>query len=178
LRKICTIYPYLVPKLETMNQDIKEIKPGTGLGAIRFGMSRDEVKKIAGQPDDIEKLPGFEEETNDSLESWHYDTHEFSLVFDADYDWRLVSIAVSDPYFTLFDTPIVGMEKPDLMDFLNSHSIEITGLEDVSDDENPDLELIECDDEGFMIWLEDDEVIEIQILPDVEDDGETLKWPE
>ncbi len=178
MRKIWIIYPYFVPKLDAMNQEIKEIKPGIGLGNIRFGMTRDEVVKLAGQPDDIEKLPGFEEETNDSLESWHYDTHELSLVFDADYDWRLVSIAVSDSFFTLYDTPLVGMQKPDLLEFMEKHSIEITGLEDVSDDENPDLELIECDDEGFMIWLEDDEVIEIQILPDVEDDGETLRWPE
>jgi hypothetical protein len=29
-----------------------------------------------------------------------------------------------------------------------------------------------------MVWFADDEVIEIQILPDVEEDGETLIWPE
>jgi hypothetical protein len=28
-----------------------------------------------------------------------------------------------------------------------------------------------------MIWFENDEAIEIQILPDVEEDGETLIWP-
>lgn len=160
-----------------MQNNIKEIIPGVGLGEIKFGMTRDEVKKIAGSPDDVENLPGFEEEVNDELESWHYDTHEFSLVFDADYDWRLVSIAVSDPYFTFHGKSIVGMEKQAVMDLFAEHTIEISNVEDVSDEENPDLELIESDDEGIMVWFENDEVIEVQILPDVEEDGETLVWP-
>lgn len=161
-----------------MQKNIKEIIPGVGLGALKFGMTRDEVKKLAGKPDDVENLPGFEEEVNDELESWHYDEHEFSLVFDADYDWRLVSIAVSDPYFTFHGASIVGMEKQAVMDLLESHKIEISNVEDVSDEENPSLELIESDDAGIMIWFENDEVIEVQILPDVEEDGETLVWPE
>ena len=98
-----------------MQKNIKEIIPGSGLGAIKFGMTRDEVIKIAGKPDDVENLPGFEEEISDTLESWHYDEYEFSLVFDADYEWRLVSIAVSDPYFTYNGVSIVGMDKQDVM---------------------------------------------------------------
>jgi len=160
-----------------MQKNIKEIIPGSGLGAIKFGMTRDEVIKIAGKPDDVENLPGFEEEISDTLESWHYDEYEFSLVFDADYEWRLVSIAVSDPYFTYNGVSIVGMDKQDVMDMLEKNNIEISGMEDVSDEENPNLELVESDEEDLMIWFENDEAIEIQILPDVEEDGETLIWP-
>ncbi len=160
-----------------MQKNIKEIIPGSGLGAIKFGMTRDEVIKIAGKPDDVENLPGFEEEISDTLESWHYDEYEFSLVFDADYEWRLVSIAVSDPYFTYNGVSIVGMDKQDVMDMLEKNNIEISGMEDVSDEENPNLELVESDEEGIMIWFENGEAIEIQILPDVEEDGETLIWP-
>ena len=160
-----------------MQNNIKEIIPGSGLGAIKFGMTRDEVIKIAGKPDDVENLPGFEEEISDTLESWHYDEYEFSLVFDGDYEWRLVSIAVSDPYFTYNGVSIVGMDKQDVMDMLEKNNIEISGMEDVSDEENPNLELVESDEEGIMIWFENGEAIEIQILPDVEEDGETLIWP-
>ncbi len=160
-----------------MQKNIKEIIPGSGLGAIKFGMTRDEVIKIAGKPDDVENLPGFEEEISDTLESWHYDEYEFSLVFDGDYEWRLVSIAVSDPYFTYNGVSIVGMDKQDVMDMLEKNNIEISGMEDVSDEENPNLELVESDEEGIMIWFENGEAIEIQILPDVEEDGETLIWP-
>ena len=161
-----------------MKKEIKEIIPGVGLGTLKFGMTRDEVKKLVGKPDEVENLPGCEEEVNDELESWHYDEHEFSLVFDADYDWRLVSIAVSDPYFTFHGKNIIGMDKQETLDLLSNLGIEISNEEDLSDDENPNLELIESEDAGLMVWFADDEVIEIQILPDVEEDGETLIWPE
>ena len=161
-----------------MKKEIKEIIPGVGLGTLKFGMTRDEVKKLVGKPDEVENLPGFEEEVNDELESWHYDEHEFSLVFDADYDWRLVSTAVSDPYFTFHGKNIIGMDKQETLDLLSNLGIEISNEEDLSDDENPNLELIESEDAGLMVWFADDEVIEIQILPDVEEDGETLIWPE
>lgn len=161
-----------------MKKEIKEIIPGVGLGTLKFGMTRDEVKKLVGKPDEVENLPGFEEEVNDELESWHYDEHEFSLVFDADYDWRLVSIAVSDPYFIFHGKNIIGMDKQETLDLLSNLGIEISNEEDLSDDENPNLELIESEDAGLMVWFADDEVIEIQILPDVEEDGETLIWPE
>ncbi len=161
-----------------MKKEIKEIIPGVGLGTLKFGMTRDDVKKLVGKPDEVENLPGFEEEVNDELESWHYDEHEFSLVFDADYDWRLVSIAVSDPYFTFHGKNIIGMDKQETLDLLSNLGIEISNEEDLSDDENPNLELIESEDAGLMVWFADDEVIEIQILPDVEEDGETLIWPE
>lgn len=160
-----------------MQKNIKEIIPGVGIGDIKFGMSREEVRKIAGKPDDIENLPGFEEEISDTLESWHYDEYEFSMVFDADYDWKMVSVAVSDPFFTFHGKSIVGMDKQDVMDLLEQNNIEISSIEDVSDEENPDLELIESENDGLMIWLEDGEVIEMQILPDVEEDGETVIWP-
>jgi hypothetical protein len=140
-------------------------------------MTREEVKALVGKPDDVEKLPGFEEEVNDELESWHYDEHEFSLVFDSDFEWRLVSIAISDPFFTFNGTSLVGMEKQDLLDYFGKLGIIISATEDLSDEENPGLELIESEESGMMVWFVDDEVIEVQILPDVEEDGETLIWP-
>ena len=161
-----------------MLKNVQEIVPGVGLGGIKFGMTRDEVKVVIGPPDDIESLPGFEEEVNDQLESWHYDEYEFSLVFDEVYEWRLVSIAVSDPYFTLFGEHIIDMSKQEALDILEKNNIVITHVEDVSDDENPDIILMEAEDSGFMIWFQNDTAIEIQFLPDVEDDGETLIWPE
>lgn len=160
-----------------MIKEIKEVIPGVGLGSLKFGMSRDEVKALLGKPDDVESVPGFDEEVNDELESWHYDEHEFSIVFDADYDWKLVSIAISDPYFTFHGESLIGMSREKVMDFVKKHDIEISGVEDLSDDENPELELVESEEMGLMFWFDGDIAIEMQILPDVEDDGETIKWP-
>ncbi len=160
-----------------MNKEIKEIILGSGLGALKFGMTRDEVKKLVGKPDEVENLPGFDEEVNDELESWHYEESEFSLVFDADYDWKLVSIAVSDPFFTLNGNSVIGMEKDEVMTLFDKMGIEISNEEDLSDEENPDLQLVESEELGLMVWFSDGEAIEMQILPDVEEDGETIVWP-
>ncbi len=160
-----------------MLKNVQEIVPGVGLGGIKFGMTREEVKVVIGPPDDIENLPGFEEEVNDQLESWHYDEYEFSLVFDSAYEWRLVSIAVSDPYFTLFGEHIIDMDKEHALEVIEKNGIIISHVEDVSDEENPDLILMESEESGMMIWFQDDIAIEIQFLPAVEDDGETLIWP-
>jgi len=89
----------------------------------------------------------------------------------------LVSIAVSDPFFTLNGKSLIGLSKEEVLAFFTEKGIEISNEEDLSDDENPDLELLESEDLGFMIWFADGEAIEIQILPDVEEDGETIKWP-
>ncbi len=162
-----------------MNNNIKQIVPSVGLGKLHFGMTRDEVRDLLGEPSDIENVPGFEEEDiNDELESWHYDESEFSIVFDAAYDWRVVSIAVSDPFFTLFDKSIIGSEKQVVLDHISSKGYTVSATEDLDDEEIKNLELYEYEDLGLMIWFADGETIEAQILPDVEDDGESIKWPE
>jgi hypothetical protein len=161
-----------------MNKDIKEILPSVGLGKLSFGMTREEVKELLGAPSDIENVPGFEEEDiNDELESWHYDESEFSLVFDSAYDWRVVSIAVSDPFFTLFGEQIIGNDKSKVLALLSAKGYEVTATEDLPDEEIADLKLYEFEDLGMMLWATGDEVIELQILPDVEEDGESIIWP-
>jgi hypothetical protein len=158
--------------------NIKEVIIGSGIGKIRFGMTKKEVQNLAGKPDETELLPGLEEDPGDDLEVWHYDEHEFSLVFDADYDWRLVSISVSDPYFHFFGQSVVGMRREDALKFLADQNIETSSFEDVSDEDSSDLQKLESDESGLIVWFEDGFVTELQIFPDVEDDGETYKWPE
>jgi hypothetical protein len=161
-----------------MNKDIKEIIPSVGLGKLKFGFTKDEVRELLGDPSDIENVPGFDDEDiNDELESWHYDESEFSLVFDAAYDWRVVSIAVSDPFFTLYGESIIGQDKQKVLNLLKAKGHEVTATEDLSDEENEDLFLCEYEDLGMMVWFSGDDTIEIQILPDVNEDGETIIWP-
>lgn len=162
-----------------MKNNIKEIVPFVGLGDLKFGMTKDQVKTLLGEPSEVENVPGFEDEAvNDQLESWHYDEFEFSVVFDAVYDWRLVSISVSDPHFTLFGKSVIGADKIDTLALIESKGFSPSATEDVSDDEDDEeIELFEFEDLAMMLWCLDEEVIELQILPDVEEDMETIKWP-
>jgi hypothetical protein len=164
-----------------MKLNIKEIIPFVGIGDLKFGMTRDQVKNLLGEPSEVDNVPGFEEESvNDDLESWHYDQYEFSVVFDAMYEWKLVSISISDPHFTLFGKSVIGADKIDTLALLESKGYSPSATEDVQNDEDgeEDIELYEFEDLAMMIWCIEDEVIELQILPDVEEDSETIKWPD
>lgn len=63
-----------------MKNNIKEINFGEGIGELKFGMTKDQVSSLLGKPDEIENIPGIDEEVNDDLVSWHYDNLEISLV--------------------------------------------------------------------------------------------------
>lgn len=160
-----------------MNKKIQKIIPGVGLGELKFGLTKEQVESLMGAPDEVDFIPGFDEEINESLESWHYNSHEFSVVFDADYDWRVVSIAISDPFFTLNGHNIIGMEKKEVIKLLQQLNIPVSNEEDISDEDNPDMQLIESEEAGMMIWFDEGEAIEMQILPEIDEDGETLIWP-
>lgn len=161
-----------------MKPQIKQIIPGVGIDSLKFGMTRDEIRNLMGAPEEIDNIPDEDDKMIDSLESWFYDELELTLVFDEDYEWRLVSIALSDEHYTLFGDSIVGRPVPDVIDILKKHKVEITDRVDASDPENPDMEIIESENEGLMIWAMDGEVIEIQIVPEMDEDGSTLIWPE
>ena len=77
-----------------MKQEIKNIQFGIGLGIIKFGMSRDQVKIILGEPN--EKELHYDEDANiDASELWHYDDLDISISFDQEEDWKLVTLAVT-----------------------------------------------------------------------------------
>jgi len=60
-----------------MKKALKEIKQGQGLGVLKFGMSRSEVKLLLGEPSFIDDY-SHSDSVNDLTESWEYD--EFSIV--------------------------------------------------------------------------------------------------
>ena len=71
-----------------------QILLGEGLENVKFGMTKSQVNKILGTPDETE-VYHFSEDEEDLTEAWHYDEHGFSVSFDQENDWLLGSIAVS-----------------------------------------------------------------------------------
>jgi hypothetical protein len=72
---------------------LKEIKAGIGLDNIKFGMLREDIKNLLGEPDEIDTHTDNEDEGQ--TESWHYDDMELSISFEEIDGMRLFSIAVS-----------------------------------------------------------------------------------
>ena len=95
------------------------IRPGVGIGPIRFGMQRNEVRTLLGPPDDIERTM-YQDDSAD--EDWKYESELLCLTFSTDDEWRLGSIDCRSTETTLAGQRLVGrtaaaietLDPPDL----------------------------------------------------------------
>lgn len=152
-----------------------EIKPGTGYGNIFFGMSREQLKNLLGEPDEIESTPHDDEE-EDVTESWHYDELEISVSFEKTEDWKLCTVAVSTADATLHGEHPVGMDEASLSALLAKLDVKNPLKEDWSSADAPDYKAITAEELEMVFWLEDGEVMDIQWGPFFIDE-DTIRWP-
>lgn len=160
----------------TKEHEIKEIIPGKGLGIIKFGMTRDQLKLILGNPDDIESdlTDGIEDE---DTETWHYDAMDLSVQFSESTDFRLVSLATSAEYAELNGESIIGMSEDNLKKHLENHGFDDLMEEQIEDEDSEQYHIIMSDEKGLNFWMEEGEVTEVQWIPLLKDE-ETIAWPE
>jgi hypothetical protein len=156
---------------------MKDILIGKGLDDIRFGMTRSEVKKVLGEPDEVDQYAS-SEESDDNTEAFHYDEIEVSVSFDELDDWRLSSIAVSDPAAVLEGVKLIGVSDEELLEKVSGLELGEYDREDVSSPESPDNEVISFYESSINFWFEDGKVSEIQFGPIWDDENECVIWPE
>jgi hypothetical protein len=144
-----------------MKEKSKNIEIGNGFGSILFGMSREEVKKLTGEPDEIENYQ-HEGVNNEKSEAWHFDDPEISLAFEEFNDWKLTSIAVSAPDFLLEGKNLMGLGKEEVLQALKKMNLGKIEQEDCSSDESPDLYLVSIEDAGLNLWFDENALTEIQ----------------
>lgn len=146
-----------------MDKEIFEIKPGFGLGNIEFGSTRDEVKAKIGKPDEIETYD-FSEEGDDASEVWHYDEYEMSLEFNKEFEWQLISFAVSGEEFNLKGERFIGKSK----DIARSQMEELE-LGEMEEETNDEVDMISVPEFNISFWFEEGELSEIQWGPIFDD---------
>ncbi|HJW92459.1 MAG TPA: hypothetical protein VJ901_02470 [Thermoanaerobaculia bacterium] len=86
--------------------DLFTIKPGVGVGDLRFGATRDEVRTIAGPPS--ETLPS-EEDAGSEL--WIYEDSAIALGFVAEENMRLVSCETYSMKASFKGETLVGFDR-------------------------------------------------------------------
>ena len=155
-----------------MKKALKEIKCGFGLGNLKFGMTRAEVKLILGEPSYIDKY-SHSDSANDLTESWQYDELEISISFDEEEAWKLTMISVNSGFYEFKGKSLIGKSEKDVLAHLN---IEDTYLEDVSERDGENHKVIEIDEKSINFWFIDGVLDEIQWSPLFIDD-DTIKWP-
>jgi hypothetical protein len=86
--------------------DLLTIRPGAGVGDLRFGATRDEVRAAAGEPAEI--LPSDEESGS---ELWVYESAALAVGFAAEENFRFVSCETYSAKATFKGETLVGLDR-------------------------------------------------------------------
>ena len=169
------LFQQIIKKENGMSEEIIEIIAGVGFGKVKFGMAREEVKAILGEPDEVDTF-AYDDNEDDRSESWFYYDLNLFCSFDEQDDWRLISCSAESFNYQLLGKQIIGLEKDKIAGLLEQ--MEITDLEheDHSSEDEPNHELIASDSVAINFWCDEGIVTEIQWGPLLTDD-ETVIWP-
>jgi hypothetical protein len=149
-----------------------EIKIGKGINDILFGMKENELKEKMGIPDEIDVMAQDDGVVTRSLE---YHDHGISFSFDSDDGDKLSSIAINDKGIN-FAGVEVGMTRDAVLTAGAQNEWGEAEMEDLSDDDPFSMEVVMFDKISLSIWLENDEVTEIEFGP-LWADEERIIWP-
>ncbi len=156
--------------------NFKNIVPGEGLDALQFGLTRDEVKKLLGNPDEVEVIEN--DEDADKTEQWHYDELELSVSFDEIDNWVLTSIAVSGADYLFDEQPLMGLTMEEVLEFLEESDLGDPEGEELDTDEiGVKVEVISFPENNITFWFENQIPNEVQWSPFLDEDEERYIWP-
>jgi len=80
-----------------------EVKPGIGIGLIKFGMNREEVEFLFGEPSEINT-----DAEDDNKIIWVYNDEKMRLSFYVDEAYKLGYIETSSPLLKLSGEHLIG----------------------------------------------------------------------
>lgn len=155
---------------------MREIIIGQGLGEIKFGMTKDEVEKILGKADEIEKYSYTDNDEN-KTESWHYDELEVSFSFDEEDDFELGAISVTSDKFLFNGEKLIGKTEEEVLNFITSIYPEDIKHEFTTYEDDPDRVLVSFEDLSFSLWFMNGVLEEIEWAV-LWDEDEMQIWPE
>lgn len=146
-----------------------ELKPKVGLGSLKFGMNKEDVKSLLDAPE--------EEETIDEGEEfktliWHYWDKGFSVFFDEAHHGRVTSIEVDNCDTRLWGKNIFNMKEQELIDLFKEHGYSEVDTEDCDWGERR----VSIDDAFVDLYFEDKELTSVNFGV-VMDDMEIVLWP-
>ncbi len=155
---------------------MREIKIGQGLGEIKFGISREELEKIMGKPDELENY-SYSNSEEDKTESWHYDKLDVSFSFDEQDDWELGAISITSKDYLFNGKALIGKTEEEALNFITSIYPEDIKHEFSTFDDDQDRILVDFEDLGLNFWFMNGilEEIEWSVLWD---ENDMQIWPE
>ncbi|MDH5674086.1 MAG: hypothetical protein OEZ06_18155 [Myxococcales bacterium] len=151
-----------------------EIKPGIGLGSIRFGFEEGLVTRMLGKPDRVEEAE-FVERSGDWYRELSFGHLSASFRFDKEDDFKLGNITIDGRGHTLFGGDLHGRSRAFVIRFLGAGANELPQL--VDRDLDIDYECLSYKRMGVMLFFHDGCLDEIQYGYLFEPDDNTAIWP-
>ncbi|PKQ69426.1 hypothetical protein [Labilibaculum manganireducens] len=145
---------------------------GKGILGIKFGMQPAEVEKILGNADDVGEYSLSPDEVSVTL---LYIDKGLSFTFESIDQNRLSYISVLNEQYSIFQFIKVGLSKKMLLAELELFQLGKPEFEDVGSEEFPTHELIFFPNENLHLWLDNNQISEIQFGPFF-DDFKTIVW--
>lgn len=146
-----------------------EVHPGLGLGQLRFGASREEVKSQLGEPEQVvEDTMG-----GDRVIAWHYWSQGISAHFAEPDGYRLGTLQIDNAQLTLQGERYIGTDKEEMLAI-----IEVQDWGTVEVDDDPGWTTIIAWELGvtFIVPEEEGVVSSMQLSPLLDEDDNVL-WP-
>ena len=146
-----------------------EIKPMEGLGELNFGVTKEEVERMVGAPEDVEEM---DTENNIRTLIWHYWSKGFSAFFDEDNNFKLSSLEVDNQMTTLWGQLIFNMKEEELIELFRSKGFKEIDIEEQEWGERR----VSIDDAMVDLYFEDGELNSINFGVFI-NDLEIAVWP-
>jgi hypothetical protein len=144
----------------------QSLKPGVGIGPLRFGASRASVEASLGSPTAIE------DEAIAGWILWDYPDLGCELAFDSEEDERLVSLRCDHTDLRVAGEQAIGLEREVLLALGEKLGLGPHQSESEGDDEQE----IDFPDAGLMFSLRDGSVVAISAAA-LMDDADQYVWP-
>jgi len=144
-----------------------EVKVGVGLGDLRFGATRSEVRSYLGAPHEVEHVthPLYE------YEEWRYGPL-LSATFDREDDFVLGGLQISHPAASLRGVHLLGRS----LEELKAAGTKL-GLGDSEEEDYAITQLLAFPDSELNAWFVDGLCESLQWSYRFAEDGETVLWP-
>lgn len=146
-----------------------EIILGTGMGPLRFGATRDEVRALMGEPEEIEES---EEEDEFEHQAWNYLEEGYSLYFDREDDYRLSCIETDHPGMRLFGELIHGQSPEQIQELMRKQGLEASEVEKMDTGETR----VSYEKEMIDLYFDEDELQFVNFGVFISEDLD-VQWP-
>jgi hypothetical protein len=154
-----------------MTEQAEDIKLGTGVGELRFGMSMDEVRQQLGEPEEVEKS---EEDDDFEHQAWNYLDQGYSLYFDREDDYRLSCIETDRPAIALYGESILGKSPEQIKALMAQH-----GHTNADEEAGDDGELqLSYEHQMIDFYFVENELMVVNFGVFIEEESLEVRWPD